>query len=49
MISTRIRDTPYKKRLASLEEGATIVKEDQKENLFYMKIIRNLPYLYQVK
>jgi glycine betaine catabolism B len=34
MISTRIRDTPYKKRLASLEEGAAIVKVRGPERKF---------------
>jgi glycine betaine catabolism B len=36
MISTRIRDTPYKKRLASLEEGATIVKVRGPEGKFIL-------------
>ena len=46
MISTRIRDTPYKEQLASLEEG-TIVKV--RGNLYYMMIIQNLQYFYQVE
>jgi ferredoxin-NADP reductase len=47
MITTRIRDTPYKKRLASLKEG-TIVKEVLKENLFYMRIIQSLLCFFPV-
>src|SRR5215216_1138761 len=34
MISTRIRDTPYKKRLSSLEENTTIVKVRGPEGKF---------------
>src|ERR687897_1179880 len=34
MISTRIRDTPYKKRLSSLEEHTTIVKVRGPEGKF---------------
>jgi glycine betaine catabolism B len=36
MISTRIRDTPYKRRLASLEEGAAIVKVRGPEGKFVL-------------
>lgn len=36
MISTRIRDTPYKKRLASLEEGTAIAKIRGPEGKFIL-------------
>jgi glycine betaine catabolism B len=49
MISTRIRDTPYKKRLSSLEEGEEKAKVKVREptgKLFYMKTTQNPLYFY---
>jgi ferredoxin-NADP reductase/nitrite reductase/ring-hydroxylating ferredoxin subunit len=37
MISTRIRDTPYKKRLSSLEENTSIVKVSGPEGKFILQ------------
>jgi glycine betaine catabolism B len=41
LISTRIRDTPYKQKLASLEKGAKILAGVHEESLSCMMIILN--------
>src|SRR5919109_2583939 len=46
MISTRIRDTPYKKRLSSLEENTTIVKVRGPEGKFVLHEDYSKPALF---
>ena len=42
LISTRIRNTPFKKKLASLDVGTSVNMTAPPGNLFYMKIIQKL-------
>jgi ferredoxin-NADP reductase/nitrite reductase/ring-hydroxylating ferredoxin subunit len=46
MISTRIRDTPYKKRLSSLEENTTIVKVRGPEGKFTLHEDHSKPAVF---
>jgi glycine betaine catabolism B len=46
MISTRIRDMPYKKRLASLEEGTAIVKVRDPEGKFTLHEDHSKPAVF---
>ena len=48
LVSTRIRSSPYKKKDSHhLNPVSRLKQEDQKENLFCMKTIQNLPYFFQ--
>jgi len=46
LVSTRIRSSPYKKDSHHLNPVSRLKQEDQKENLFCMKTIQNLPYFF---
>jgi hypothetical protein len=47
LIRTRIRDTPFKKKLSSLDIGTSANMTAPLGNLFYMKIIQKLQHSYQ--
>jgi ferredoxin-NADP reductase len=47
LISTRIRDTPYKQKLASLDEGSEILAWGPKETLFCTMIIQSQLFFCQ--
>ena len=49
MFTTRIRDSPYKKRLSTLEDGPKSRLGVLRDNLCYMTIIQSLLYFFLVE